>query len=177
MLETERLYLKLLNEKDELDIVEWRNQRRIIDNLFSYKGPTLQEHRRWYEEYTRSDKRVEFIIVKKVDNKKIGSIGLSNIDYKNQKAEYGIIIGAQDETGKGYAKEATVAIIDYGFYELNLQKIFLKVFEDNKEAVNLYKKSCFVQEGILRNEIFKNGKYKNVLVMSILRDEWKNENV
>jgi diamine N-acetyltransferase len=116
---------------------------------------------------------MDYLRIRKENDKKIGTIGLSNIDYRNQKAEYGVLIGELDEQGKGYAKEASDILIDYGFYELNLQKIYLKVFHDNKAAIRLYKKLQFKEEGLLRKEIYKNGLFKDVLVMSILREEWK----
>lgn len=176
MLETSRLRLELLDEKDEVDILRWRNDRDIIDSLFSYRGVTLSEHRNWFERYIKSDTRIEFVIYKKDDGKKIGTIGLSSIDYRNQKAEYGILIGEKSEWGKGYAKEASLVILEYGFKELNLSKIYLRVFFDNTNAVYLYENLGFTREGVLRRDVFKKGNFKDVLAMSILRDEWKNRN-
>lgn len=174
MLETSRLYLKFLDQEDENSIVIWRNRKEIIQNLFSYKGVTIDEHRNWYQNYLKNNTRIEFVLVKKEDRKKIGTIGLSDIDFKNQKAEYGILIGEKCEQGKGYAKEATIEIIRYGFEELNLQKIYLKVFINNQVAIKMYDNLGFVKEGTLRREVFKNGKFNDVLIMSILIDEWKN---
>lgn len=177
MLRSERLILRLLSESDTDCIVRWRNQKEIIDNLFSCRGITLDEHICWYRRYVESKERIEYIIVKKEDDKEIGTIGFSNIDYQNQKAEYGIMLGELDEWGKGYAKEASIQIIDFGFKQLNLQKVHLRVFEDNKIAVNLYRKLGFLEEGFLRKDIFKDGEFKDVLIMSILRNEWNTDNV
>lgn len=176
MLETERLLLKLIDEEDAKDIVKWRNQIEVINNLFSYRGITLSEHKNWFERYLKDNSRIEFVILVRENNKKIGTIGLSNIDYKNQKAEYGILIGEKAEWGKGYAEEASFTIINYGFKELNLKKIYLHVFKANTKALKLYNKLGFVEEGILRRHIFKNGDFKDVVVMSILRDEWEIRN-
>lgn len=173
MLETQRLCLKLLDETDEQSILQWRNKKEIIDSFFSYKGITLREHRDWFERYCKSDNRVEFVIYLKENNEKIGTIGLSGIDFRNQKAEYGILLGDKAFRGKGYAKEASRAILEYGFNELNLNKISLKVFSDNEGAISLYKLLGFSEEGILRKEVYKNGKFKDVLVMSILKEEWE----
>lgn len=172
MLSTERLVLKLMEQADETDIIRWRNDREVTESLFSSRGITISEHRNWFDSYVKSGNRIEFMVIKKDDGKKIGTIGLSNIDHRNQKAEYGILLGEKDEWGKGYAKEASIAIINYGFEELNLMKIYLRVFKDNTAAVNLYKKLGFVEEGILRKEYYKNGRFKDVLPMSVLREEW-----
>lgn len=172
MLETDRLVLKLLDEQDEYDIIKWRNQKDVIDRMFSFKGVTLSEHRNWFADYVKDDSRIEFIIIKKEDKKKIGTIGLSCIDYRNQKAEYGILIGEKQERGRGYAREASIAIISYGIAELNLHKIGLSVFSDNIDAINLYRRLGFKEEGILRQEKYKDGSFKDVMIMAILREDW-----
>ncbi|MBP2662832.1 MAG: pseudaminic acid biosynthesis N-acetyl transferase [Firmicutes bacterium] len=174
MLETHRLMLRLLTEQDEHEVVAWRNQSDIINNLFSYKGLTINEHRQWYTNYLKDDTRIEFVITVKESEQKIGTIGLSSIDYRNQIAEYGVLLGTKQERGKGYAQEASVAILEYAFSELNLYKIKLKVFTDNMDAVKMYQKLGFVKEGTLRREVYKNGTFKDVTLMAILKDEWVN---
>lgn len=169
MLETERLQLRMIDGNDTVDIVRWRNNKEIIDNLFSYKGVTIEQHQNWYKNYINSNTRIELMIIKKEDGSKIGTVGLSQIDHMNQKAEYGVLIGETKNHGKGYAKEASEAIIDYGFQELNLMKIYLKVFTNNVNAINLYRKLGFVEEGILRKDVYKNGGFKDVMSMAIFR--------
>jgi len=172
MLETERLLLRLLDQQDETNIISWRNRKDIIDSLFSYKGVTITEHRLWFDKYSRDDSRIEFVVSKKEDNQMIGTIGLNSIDHKNQKAEYGILIGETQERGKGFAQEASIAIINYAFSELNLHKLKLSVFVDNAFAINLYKRLGFNEEGILRKEIYKRATFKDVMVMALLKEEW-----
>lgn len=173
MLQSNRIRLRLMEEKDADLVLAWRNKKEIIDQLFSYVGIVAKQHYNWYEKYINDDRRIEFIIEIIETQKPIGTIGLNNIDYKNQKAELGIMIGELEEQGKGYATEAIVKLIQYAFDEMNLQKIYLKTFYSNNRAIKLYKKLGFVQEGILRRDVYKNGKFKDVVIMSILRGEWK----
>ena len=176
MLESERLILRPLAEEDEFDIVNWRNQDYIISNMFSVKGPTIEEHRKWYENYLLSEDRVEYIITKKTDGKKLGTIGLSGIDRGSLKAEYGIILGDRNEWGKGYAKEASILLLNYAFLELGLKRIFLKVLAANTNAVKLYDSIGFIKEGLLRKDILKNDTFMDVIIMSILEEEWEKRN-
>ena len=57
-----------------------------------------------------------------------------------------------------------------------MNKIYLHVFKANIKALRLYNKLGFIEEGILRRHIFKNGDFKDVVVMSILRGEWNTRN-
>ncbi len=169
MLETERLVLRLMEVEDEDVIVSWRNKKEIIDGFFSHKGPTLTEHREWYQRYLKGGSRLEFVIRIKESGKRIGTIGLNNLDFLNQKAEYGILIGEDEAKGKGYGEEASIALLKYAFEELNLHRIYLRVFTVNSAAIRLYEKLGFEKEGILRQDAFKNGRYQDVLMMAIMR--------
>jgi RimJ/RimL family protein N-acetyltransferase len=83
------------------------------------------------------------------------------------------MIGEKEFWGKGYGTEINNLVLDYGFRKLNLHKIYLGVNADNKGAVKSYKKSGFKYEGTKRDEIYRNGRYYDAIMMSILRNEYK----
>ncbi len=97
---------------------------------------------------------------------------LKEINLMHRTAEFSIFIGEENAKGKGYAKEATMKTIEFAFNDLNLNRVFLKVQEDNFKAIKLYEKCKFKKEGILRECIYKNGHYINEIVMSILKAEY-----
>lgn len=152
-------------------IVKWRNDPKLSAFLFSSNIITLESHRKWFEKYKNYDDRKEFVIYVIDTNTPIGTIGLSSIDKINKKAEYGIIIGESDYMGKGYAKEASQSILKYAFYELQLNKVFLRVFEDNIRAIGMYKSLGFSIDGVLRQDILKEGAFRNVIEMSFLKED------
>jgi len=170
MITTDRLYLRPMLEEDARFIVDMRNNPKILDALFSYQMITVKEHLNWYN--NKSDNRVDLVICKKDDDQKIGTVNLSSIDQKNQKAEFGVMI-SEAYWNNGYAFEASNRLINYAFNEFNLNKIYLEVLKENEAAINLYQKLGFIKEGTLRDNIFKNGKFKDVLVMAIFRDDLK----
>jgi len=171
MIITDRLYLRPMLEKDAQFIVDMRNNPKILDGLFSYQMITVKDHLDWYNNY-KSDNRIDLIICRKDDDKKIGTINLSSINHKNQKAEFGVMI-SEIYWNKGYAFEASNKFINYAFNEFNLKKIYLEVLEENEAAIKLYHKLGFIKEGSLRDSIFKNGEFKDVLVMAIFRADLK----
>lgn len=81
------------------------------------------------------------------------------------------MIGEEPSRNKGIGTYATKTMINHAFNHLNLHRIELEVLATNKEAYALYEKSGFVKEGVKRQAVFKNGKYIDVIFMSLLREE------
>lgn len=167
-----RVILRPLRTEDTDLLVNWRNNPLILATVLDPRPITAEQHLAWYNHLIQNDHHLEFIIELKENGKPIGRIGLNDVDYRNQKAEYSISLGDPTEWGKGYGVDASYLLLDFGFEELNLQKIYLKVFAENHRAVKLYDKIGFELEGTLRNEIYKNGHFQNLLYMSILRENY-----
>lgn len=97
----------------------------------------------------------------------IGNIKIDPIDETNHSGEYGIMMGERNQWGKGYAKEASISVIEHCFNNLNLSKITLGVIEDNKSAVELYKKIGFSVDEIKPDYGSYDGKSCNLIRMSL----------
>ena len=82
------------------------------------------------------------------------------------------MIGDKRNYDKGYGTEATKLMLNHAFNNLNLNRIYLKVLEDNPRAIKIYDKCGFKKEGVLRSAVYKNGSYKNLIIMSILKEEF-----
>ncbi len=104
----------------------------------------------------------------------IGVISLSGIDYVNRKAELSYWL-AKRFWGKKIMKEAIHLILNYGFYELNLNKVYATVMHPNVTSVKLLEKSCFKYEGKMGQDVFMNGQWLDHFFYSILKEEFKSE--
>lgn len=113
-----------------------------------------------------------FVICLLGDGRPIGEASLFDLDHGNGSAQLGIFIGEADEWGKGYGTDAVNALVDFGFAELRLERIWLTVWTENERARRAYETAGFVLEGTLRHDRFEHGTYTDGHVMSILRDEW-----
>ncbi|MCU6797755.1 GNAT family N-acetyltransferase [Paenibacillus sp. WQ 127069] len=102
----------------------------------------------------------------------VGWIFLQNIEYEHGRASIGILI-APESRGKGYAGAAMRKMIDIGFKQLRLNKIYLTTRGINEQAIGLYQKTGFVIEGQLRNHAYSDGRYYDTYIMGILASEWK----
>lgn len=113
-----------------------------------------------------------FLICLAADERPIGEVGLGDLDRLNGSAQLGIFIGEPDEWGKGYGTDAVTALVDFGFRELRLERIWLEVWTENPRARRAYEKAGFTWEATLRHDRYEGGQYTDGHVMSILRDEW-----
>ncbi len=159
--ENEHIVLRLLEAKDLLLTLAWRNQD-IIRKWFVNSDPlSVDAHFAWFEQYKKLDTDFIFLIIaKELGNIPVGQVSLYRIDQQSLRAEYGrLMIGDMAARGKGYARIATRLLVQYGFEKLHLREIFLEVKEDNIPAVNLYRSCGFdenARQGGLINMIIKN---------------------
>jgi RimJ/RimL family protein N-acetyltransferase len=110
-------------------------------------------------------------IVTLPDQTPIGAITYLNYDSVQRKAELRKLIGDKNWRGKGLAKEATRLWLDYGLSQLRLRKVFLDTLDTNLHNIRLNEELGFQIEGILRNEVYFDGRMHDVLRMGLIRDE------
>lgn len=102
----------------------------------------------------------------------IGVCGLYQIQWPARRAQMNILIGEPSAWNKGHGTRALEMICHYGFQTVNLELIFLGVNAENKGAIRSYEKAGFVHEGRRRNLVYRDGRYFDSLMMSLLRSEW-----
>ena len=106
-------------------------------------------------------------------DKPLGTVGLYNIDWRNRHCEFGrFFLCEEDLRGKGYGKEALELILDFGFNHLNMAKIYCTTYVDNLRTLGLYESVGFRRDGLLRQHIFRRGKYIDLVLLSICSNEW-----
>jgi RimJ/RimL family protein N-acetyltransferase len=170
-----RTKLRALTHADIEKTLAWHNQEDISDLYSGHPFPVnIEMETKWYEKILTSNFPITVFGIELVESKKlIGITVLREINMINRVAEFAIYIGNALERGKGLSKEATIDTLTFGFFKLNLNRIYLKVLEENTPAIKLYQLLGFTMEGKLRNSIFKNGEYKSEIVFSILKTEYK----
>lgn len=164
MIVGKRVQLREIEEEDLETIVMWRNDPEILKWLFSYLPLSMSKQRMWYKTYVEDDAQQIFVI--EVEKTAVGTVGLDHIDYRNQRAELGILIDKNWQK-KGIGRETLNLLIEFAWNEMNLRKIKALVLAENAAAVKLYKSCGFVEEGVLKEEVYKNGEFKNVIVMAL----------
>jgi len=176
MIYGERVRLRHMERVDLPKFVEWLNDPLVIQGISMYLPISMDEEDSWYEDVLKRphEERPLCIDAKYEDGwQLIGNSGFFGIDWRNRSAEFGIFIGDTAYWDQGYGTEVVRLILKHGFFTLNLHRIFLRVFADNPRAIRVYEKVGFVHEGRQRQAAYWNGKYQDVLLMSVLRPEWE----
>ncbi|MGX5684869.1 GNAT family N-acetyltransferase [Chryseobacterium cucumeris] len=170
VLQTERLILSQLEEKDIPFIVKLLQHRIFSDLTSNIPYPYVEnDARSWVKmskEAFENNTGYTFAIRNKEDQI-IGAIGLHDRD--DDKAELGYWIGIP-YWNKGYVTEAAKAIIDFGFNELKLNKIFATHFPHNPASGRIMEKVGMEQEAVLIKEVKKDGEYFDLVRYCILKD-------
>lgn len=171
-------YLRELTPSDVKKINEWRNNRTIIDSLGApFRFIAEEVDSAWIGSYlSNRNNCVRLAICQKENDEIIGACYLLSIDWLSRQAEYAIWIGDSGFQGKGAGEFSTRTMLSHGFNDLNLHRIYLTVLDSNERAISLYKKVGFSKEGKLREAVFKNGKYLDMVQMSILSHEFNSSN-
>lgn len=172
MLKGNLIYLSPLKENDSETLFKWINDRELI--LFSAPyQPTHQFcHMEWFKTIQTQPNCTIFGVRRVSDEQLVGTCQLHSIHAIHRSAELQIRIGVENAKGQGIGKEACQLLLQHAFCDLNLNRIFLHVFENNERAIRLYTRLGFRLEGTLRHSVFINGQWRNVLLMAILRNEY-----
>jgi RimJ/RimL family protein N-acetyltransferase len=169
-------------EKDDLpSFVTWINDPEVKQGIGIYLPYSMAEEQDWFDKMRSrpSEEHTLAIEVKELNPqdeetwKMIGNCGFFYYDRRNACTEFGIMIGEKSYWDRGFGTEAVRLLVRHGFETLNLNRIYLRVLETNPRAIRAYEKAGFSHEGRQRQAEFRNGKYIDLLVMSLLRSEFR----
>jgi len=173
-IEGDKIYFRAVEKEDFTErLYTWRNDpevtRLLIQGIFPSTKEALEEE---YNGIVHSKKDVVFSIVEKETGIHFGFVGLYAIDWIARHAEHRVIFGDRTFWGKGYAREMIDLSVSYGFERLNLNKIRAGINIENIPSIKMYEHNGWKHDGVLRQHQYRNGKYYDAIIMSILRDEY-----
>lgn len=170
----DKVYLRPLERDDAPTLVPWINDSDVTRTLLAYRPMNLQNEEDFIDSLYKShnDEMVVGIAIKQTDQL-IGVTGFHRADQRNRHTSFGIMIGEKTQWNKGYGTEATALMVKYAFETLNLNRVWLHVYDRNQRAVKAYEKVGFKKEGVLRQDNYREGRYWDTITMGILREEWE----
>lgn len=173
-MKTRRVILRRPEPADAGRIQEYLNNPEVAGQLGGFRpAMAMQDVLDWIEHHRKRIDEIIWTIAERKTSACIGHVGLYQLDPRLQVGELAICIGAKTWWGKGLGKEVATAVIEYAFNELHLEQLRLSVLETNPRAIRLYEGLGFRRDGRLRRNQFRNGRYLDSLLMSLLKSEWK----
>ena len=158
---------------------KWRNDPKVRHYARNIWPQTLEEVKKRFEPLPDKQMRdsIKFTIYHKQSKRPIGRIGFSRINWVSRNANIFAKIGEPEYWGKGIAGEASKLLINYGFTELNLHKIYSGVFTPNKRSLRAAEKLGFVKEGVLKEEMYVDGQYHDIHKFALFKRDWEMKDV
>lgn len=171
----ERIRLRGAEQSDLEKFIEWINDPEVTRGIALFLPVSSLDEEKWFETVMQKPQEEKPLVI---DMKQgddwlvIGNSGFFDFDWIARSAEVGIMIGDKSVWNQGYGTETMRLLLRHAFRTLNLRRVFLRVHSDNLHAVRTYEKVGFVHEGRLRQAVYRDGEFYDLLMMSILRAEW-----
>lgn len=162
--------IRKFEKRDISDKIRWINDPRNHTYLHYDLPLEYEKTAAWFEKNKDRTDRYDAVI--EADGKPVGVIGLLGIDLKNNKAEYYITLGEADYQGKGIAKQASLLLLKYAFEERGLNRVYLYTETENLSGQRLFERVGFVREGVLKDDLMRDGGYVDRYVYAICKNDW-----
>ncbi len=177
-IETEHLILRKFSFDDCSDMLKyWVSDERVQKSYGEPVYKTKAEVKSLLEKYINGYESKNFYrwaVTEKSSGICIGQIAFFLVDIKNNFSEIEYCIGVKFQC-KGYATEATKAVIKYGFEKAGFHKIQICHRSNNFPSKRVIEKCGFIYEGALRDYFYIDGKYYDRLYYSILENEYRTD--
>lgn len=162
------IFLRPMTKEDTDLIIRWRNSEAVRKN-FIYRRPFTREgHENWIRTMIDTGRAVQMMICCIPSGRPVGSVYIRDIDREHNKAEYGIFIGEPQARGRGMGTAAARLMLQYCFQEEKLHRVYLRALAGNDRAVRSYEKAGFKKEALLKDDVFLDGKYCDIIWMAAI---------
>ena len=163
-----RIRLSPIRANDAPALFRWINDRELVVFNAGFHPVHASQHAAWMRSIAGKTDLIVFAIRKKRGDALIGVCQLHTISAVHRSAELQIRIGDAASRGRGYGVEAVRLLVEFAFRDLNLHRVWLRVFGTNTPALKTYSAAGFAREGVMRDAAFIDGRYVDVVIMGIV---------
>lgn len=158
--------------KNDLQILKkWRNSYDIWQFNTQFILLNMKHQKEWFSNMEKNSERKMYMV--NINKQPIGVCGLVHIDNVNKNADIAILIGKSKFRERGISKKILEKILEIGFKKLHFNRIGAEVLDSNTNSQKFFENMNFTYETTLREVIWRNSKWQNIHVYSILKTEWK----
>lgn len=171
----QKVILRAVEPKDLQQLKEWRNYEYFKRNFREYLDINDYRQNKWYEnEVNNNSSTIMFSIVSLITDELLGCCGLTYINWINKNADFSFYYGKNLEyiDNEGLSLEAANILLDYGFNQLNLHKIWTEIYEFDQLKRDFLNNIGFSKDAEIRDNYYYDGKYWSSYIYSILKKEF-----
>lgn len=173
MFQYQGIGFRVVEERDLERIRALRNDPSTWMNLTDISSISADGQKEWFRTINRRNDRGYFVVFDQTCDF-IGIVRMDEIDHVNRSIRVGADV-VPEQRGRGYGRKIYIAIKKYCFDFLNMHRVWLAVLSSNERATRLYQGQGFKVEGRYREAIFRDGKYLDYILMSILEEEYRHD--
>jgi RimJ/RimL family protein N-acetyltransferase len=188
MMQSEKVILSAIEPEDVPAIVRWRNLPSVYGGFIEFEplsntaqaaflaNLTSQSSRRLWLINARDAGATTYpkTIRPSADAVPVGTVGIMDLDRRNRRCEFGpIFIGEMEYRRRGLALDAELLVLDYCFNHLGMHKVIAHVPESNAAVIRLHEAAGFRPEVLLRDHIFRGGRFEGLHQLSCLEGEFR----
>ncbi len=172
MIKGKKVGLRPVEKEDLLILRDWRNISEFRKNFREVRELSLADQEVWFNNLQKT-KHINFMftIIDLTTQKPIGAAGLLYINWIIRSADFSFYIGDKEKyiAHDNVSKEAVKLLIDYGFKNLNLHKIWMELYEYDSKKINFFiNEFNFKKDALLRDNCFEDGRYWDSIIISLL---------
>ncbi|MFK5959708.1 MAG: GNAT family protein [Lutibacter sp.] len=169
---TNRLFFRKRTKELINEMLTYSKEEQMLFFGFSTKEQLTYKLKRIEEALSKENVNYQiFDLVEKKNKIVIGSCGFHNWIKNHERSEIGYEIHKQYQN-QGYMSEAIKKVINYGFQEMNLNRIEALIDPMNENSIRIVTKNGFKQEGILRGHYKNNNEFENSIMYSLLKSDY-----
>ena len=175
MLKGKLVGLVAVEKEDLKQLRDWRNNTEFRKHFREYSELSMRHQEIWFEEKVIKDpSTILFSIRRLEDNELLGCCGFVYINWVHRHADLSLYIGWNDTyiDEEGYAEESCKLLLNYGFNELCLNKVWTEIYEFDEKKKAFYDKFGFYQDGLFRQNYWYDGKWWDSRILSLLCSDW-----
>ena len=170
-LKGERIILREIQESDFVKSVKWLNDQTVTKLMQHGAHPATHYECQRHLHDVREAGGLHLAII--LGKKHIGNITLTNIHPIFRSAEISVMIGDHTEQGKGYGQEAIKLLTDHAFRKMNMNRIGAGTAANNWSSIGAFKAAGYTEEGVKRQAYYIDGDYQDIVLLSILKTDWR----
>ena len=170
-----RIMLREYQSEDFASIRSWVNDAQVtryLSTRFWAPQTTVDTQEFLSRMMQSSHNAFNYVIADAQDGRYIGQLDMFRVDWRLRQGEIGMVIAGAEDRGRGYGTEALELLAAFAFNSLGLERIELEVHMENAAALRCYQKAGFTQEGVKRHAYYNDGRFADLGMMSILREDW-----